>query len=196
MTADPTPKSPPTALQTSPTTSEHSAAAWESRNVYSLLFLFPAAFALHVAEESLGFPHWVSHVLHGEIGGAAFYINNAAFMLVLCGLCFVCLRTRSRAALWALFLWVSGQQLCNTVFHVYTQVVFHAYSPGLFTAVFGYVPVYTYLTYLVLRERLLPRWFLPIGLVVGAVGMWFTIWAGLYHFGPFPTCRWAPFVCG
>ena len=49
---------------------------------------------------------------------------------------------------------------------------------------------------LVLRERLLPGWFLPVGLLLGAVGMWFTIWAGLYHFGPFPVCRWAPFVCG
>ena len=47
-----------------------------------------------------------------------------------------------------------------------------------------------------LRQRLLPWWFLPIGLVVGAAGMWFTIWAGLYHFAAFPTCRWAPFLCG
>lgn len=173
-----------------------SPAEWESENVYRLLFLFPAIFALHIVEESRGFPRWVSGVLHGELEVSAFYVNNAAFMIVLLGLCLVSLRTRSRAALWALFLWTSGQQLCNAVFHVYTQVVFNAYSPGIFTAVFGYVPVYTYLTYLVLRERLLPGWFLPVGLLLGAVGMWFTIWAGLYHFGPFPVCRWAPFVCG
>lgn len=170
-------------------------AAWEAENVYRLLFLFPAIFALHVVEESLGFPRWVSGVLHGEIGVSAFYINNAGFMAVLLGLCVACLRTRSRAALWALFLWTSGQQLCNAVFHVYTQVVFNAYSPGLFTAVFGYVPVYTYLTYLVLRERLLPRAFLPMGLLIGAAGMGLTIWAGLYHFGPVPGCQWAPFAC-
>jgi drug/metabolite transporter (DMT)-like permease len=126
---------------------------------------------------------------------STFYLNNAGFMAVLLGLCLACRRRRSPRPLWALFIWASGQQLCNAVFHVYTQVVFNAYSPGLFTAVFGYVPVYTYLTALVLRQRLLPGWFLPIGLLVGALGLWFTIWAGLYHFGPMPSCRWAPFSC-
>jgi len=192
MTAPLTPHAP-----ASPTPDPSLAgAAWEASQVYRLLFLFPAIFALHIVEESLGFPRWVGGVLHGEISVSSFYVNNAGFMAVLLTLCFVCLRTRSRAALWALFLWVSGQQLFNAVFHVYTQVVFNAYSPGLFTAVFGYVPVFTYLTALVLRQRLLPWWFLPIGLVVGAAGMWFTIWAGLYHFAAFPTCRWAPFLCG
>lgn len=183
--------------QSMPTTAAAplSGAAWESANLYRLLFLFPAAFALHVVEESLGFSRWVTGVLQGEISVSTFYVNNAAFMVVLLGLCAACLRTRSRLWLWALFLWTSGQQLFNAVFHVYTQVIFNAYSPGLFTAVFGYVPLYTYLTYLVLRERLLPRWALPILLAVGLLGMWFTIWAGLYHFGHFPGCRWAPFLC-
>ena len=145
------------------------------RKRLSAAVFFPAIFALHIVEESRGFPRWVSGVLHGEMEVSAFYVNNAAFMIVLVGLCLVSLRTRSRAALWALFLWTSGQQLFNAVFHVYTRVVFNAYSPGIFTAVFGYVPVYTYLTYLVLRERLLPGGSCRWASLLGAVGMWFDL---------------------
>lgn len=171
-------------------------AAWEQANFYWLIWLFPAAFVLHIAEESLGFPRWVTSVLHGQMDVRLFYINNGGFMALSVALCAVAFRTRSRWALLALFLWTSAQEFCNAIFHVYTQVVFNAYSPGLFTAIFLYIPVFLYLTYLALRERLLPLWFLPLALLLGPIAMAFTIWAGLYHFGAVPWCQWAPFGCG
>ncbi len=76
-----------------------------------------------------------------------------------------------------------------------SQVVFNAYSPGLFTATFLYIPVFLYLTYLALRERLLPLWFLPLALLLGPSSMAFSIWATVYHFGTVPCCQWTPFGC-
>jgi Protein of unknown function with HXXEE motif len=169
-------------------------ADWERAHFYRLIWLFPAVYVFHISEEGLGFPRWVTNVLHGAMNVRAFYVNNAVFMAILLALCALATRTRARWALWLLFIWAAAQEFCNAVFHVYSQVVFKAYSPGLFTAVFLYIPTFGYLTYLVLRERLLPRWFLVPALSVGALGMAFTIWAGLYHFGAVPWCQWAPFA--
>jgi Protein of unknown function with HXXEE motif len=172
-----------------------SGAAWERAHVHHLIWLFPAVYAVHVTEESLGFPRWVTTVLGGDMDVRAFYVNNAGFMVLMIGLCALAAWKRAPWAYGALFVWTTGQQLCNAVFHVYAQIVFNAYSPGVVSAVFGYVPVYGYLTYLAVRERLFPRWLIPIALAAGAIGMVFTVWAGLYHFGPMPGCRWAPFAC-
>jgi hypothetical protein len=119
-----------------------------------------------------------------------FYRNNAGFMLLLLALTAWASRTRSSTAVAALFLWVSGQEFWNALFHVYTQHQFASYSPGYFTAVFVYLPVYGYLTYLALREGFLSWAFWIICLVAGAAGMAFTAWAGLYHLGPIPFDRW------
>ncbi|APR75391.1 Hypothetical protein A7982_00737 [Minicystis rosea] len=171
-------------------------AAWERQYFFRLIWLFPAAFALHITEESLGFPRWVTQVLGGSMDVRAFYVNNAVFMLILVSLCALAARTRARWAVALLYLWTTAQELCNALFHLYTQVVFNAYSPGLFTAMLLYIPVNGYLIYLALRERMLPRLFMPIALVIGAAMMAFVVWAGLYHFTTPPFCKWAPFACG
>lgn len=157
-----------------------------------LIWLFPIAFAFHVVEESLGFARWVNEILQGQMDVSIFYINNAAFMLILLSLCIWAARSKSRAATLALFLWVSGQQFWNFVFHLYTQYRFRFLSPGLFTATFLYFPIFLYLSYLALRDaRISMKAWLGC-IVAGAFGMWFTIWAGLYHFAPFPWDRWLP----
>ncbi len=165
-------------------------ASYEREHYWQFLWLFPAVFAVHVVEESLGFARWVEEILQGQIQISAFYINNAGFMVVLIGLTALASRKKTTWALALLFFWVSGQQFWNFMFHMYTQFRFRHYSPGYFTALFLYFPLYLYLSYLALRERFLPGWILACAFAAGAFGMWFTIWAGLYHFAPFPWNRW------
>ncbi|HNJ33717.1 MAG TPA: HXXEE domain-containing protein [Leptospiraceae bacterium] len=163
----------------------------ERESFYSrLIWLFPAIFFFHVIEESLGFARWVQEILEGQIDISAFYINNAGFMVVLLGLTALASRKKTMWATVPLFFWVSGQQFWNFIFHMYTQFHFRHYSPGYFTALFLYFPVFLYLSYIALRERFLSGGFLFAAIVAGAFGMWFTIWAGLYHFGSFPWARW------
>lgn len=168
-------------------------AAWERANFFRIVWLAPAVFVLHLLEERPRFPQWVTGVLGGQMDVDTFDLSHVVYLALLSGLCALATRTRSTWSLWLLFLWLSGQQFFDAVLHVYTQVVFGANSPGLFTAVFGYVPTFCYLTYLALRERLLPGFSLPITLGAGALGILFMVKAMLYRFGEVPWNRWAPF---
>lgn len=155
-----------------------------------LIWLFPVAFFFHVIEESNGFAYWVTNVLQGQMEISLFYINNAGFMVVLIGLTLFAAKKQNSLSVFLLFLWVSGQQFWNFVFHIYTQYKFNAYSPGYFTAIFLYFPLYLYMTYLALRDNHIKFQHWIICFVLGAFGMVFTIWSGLYHFGTVPWDKW------
>ena len=72
-----------------------------------LIWIMPAAFALHIVEEYRGgFPAWVTHVLGGSFNDLAFAFNNAAFLAIMVGLVF------GRASLirgWPLFFSSHGR---------------------------------------------------------------------------------------
>lgn len=155
-----------------------------------LIWLFPLAFLFHIAEESNGFYTWVTKVIGGEMAMKSFYINNAVFIFVLLGLCFWTYKTRSQFSIWFLFLWVSGQQFWDAVFHVYAQARFGAYSPGLITSIGLYFPLYLFLTYKAIREKHLtvPGWL--SGFVLGLPAFYMVLWGGLYHFKTFPFEKW------
>ena len=106
------------------------------------MYFFPLAFVFHVMEESNGFVYWVTNVLKGEMDVRVFYVNNAMFMLVLLGLTTLAYKKQNQLFTFLLFLWVTGQQFWNFVFHIYTQFQFNAYSPGYFTAIFLYFPIF------------------------------------------------------
>jgi hypothetical protein len=165
---------------------------WERQRFHWLLWLFPTVYAFHIWEESAGFAHWVTHVLHGRMDVRGFYLNNTGFMAVLLILTTLAWRKKAAWAVFLLFLWTSGQQFWNFVFHIYAQHRFAAYSPGYYTSIFLYLPVYGYLSYLSLREGFLRVHLWLLCLVAGSFGMAFVIWGGLYRFGPFPWERWLP----
>lgn len=165
--------------------------AYERENFFSrLIWLFPVAFLFHIIEESHGFTDWVTNVLQGQMDVRIFYVNNAAFMAVLLTLCFIANRQQAVWSTFLLFFWVSAQEFWNFMFHIYTQVQFNAYSPGYFTAILLYLPTYFYLSYLCLRERFLSAKLWLCCFVFSPIGMGFTIWAGLYHFGSVPWDKW------
>jgi hypothetical protein len=143
-------------------------------------------------EKSNGFSTWVATVLEGQMDVLFFYINNAIFFAVLLILCSIASQQRTTWSTFLLFFWMGGQQFWDFIFHLYTQVQFNAYSPGYFTAILLYFPIYTYLSYVCLRENFLTwkRWL--VCFLLSGVGKIFSIWAGLYHFGAIPWDKWLP----
>ena len=74
-----------------------------------LIWLLPAAFALHITEKYLGgFPDWVTQVLGGSFNEIAFALNNAGFMVIMLVLITWTTVTRSRLAAFLLIAWASG----------------------------------------------------------------------------------------
>jgi hypothetical protein len=176
MTTEPTPQPTP---------------QWERSHFYGrLLWLFPAIYCFHVLEESNGFAGWVNSALHGRFSALLFYLANAWFMVVLLALTRLVSRRRTPASVGLLFFWASGQFFWDAVFHVYAENHFAAYSPGYFTAVFLYVPVYVYLSSLALREGFLTLRGWLLGLLGGLFVLGLVIWAGLYRFGSIPWALW------
>lgn len=122
------------------------------------VWLFPVAFAAHVAEEAPGFAAWVTRHGSSRYTQADFVrINALGMAMTLAGTALVA-RTRSRPAVFGYFALVLTQQaLFNTLFHAGTTVAYREYSPGLFTAVGGCLPLWWRLSRLARREGLLTR---------------------------------------
>jgi len=165
------------------------ATEWERMHFYDLLWLFAFSFLFHIYEESHGFYNWVTHTLGGRMIENIFYINNAGFVLLSCLLCWLCGRTKKPWALFILFFWVGAQECWDAVFHVFEQYHFNTYSPGYFTSIFLYLPVYGYLSYLMIRERFIRPFLWLTTFLISPIALLFTIWAGLYHFQPLPWAR-------
>lgn len=157
-----------------------------------LIWLFPIVYVFHIIEESNGFAYWVTNVLGGQMTLKPFLINNSIFMIVLLSLCFISRRQKKVWSTFLLFFWTSAQEFWNFIFHIYTTIQFHAYSPGYFTAILLYLPVYFYLSYICLREKFLTWQLWLTAFILSSTAMAFTIWAGLYHFRNIPWEKWIP----
>lgn len=148
-----------------------------------LIWLMPAAFALHIVEEYRGgFPAWVTHVLGGSFNNLAFAYNNAAFFAIMVGLTVWVSRSRSRLAVFLLIAWASGNIFWDGLFHVLTTAQFDRYSPGLITSSVLYLPISLMIGTATLQsEALTVKAFLG-ALAVGLGLLVFVIWYGLFHF--------------
>lgn len=120
-------------------------------------WLVPAVFALHVAEEAPGFTRWARRHASPRYSQREFVRNNAAGLaLTLAGTAALA-RRPTRPVVFAYFATVLTQQaLWNTVFHAATTVAYRAYSPGLVSAVGGFLPLWWGLSRHARRAGLLP----------------------------------------
>ena len=150
---------------------------------YRLIWLMPAAFALHIVEEyGGGFPGWVTHVVGGAMSAPMFLVNNAFFMAVLLALTAWSGIARTTTANAVLIAWASANLFWDFLFHVGTVPLFDRYSPGLVTATLLYFPISVAVSWAAVAQHALsPRAF-QASSAVGFVLMGFVIWAGLYHF--------------
>ena len=113
-------------------------ARWSYRDA-ALLWLFVAAFAIHVAEEWLGgFPAWVASVVSRPMPAAAFLIINGIAMLLMIAGVRAAIRTERRG--W-IAVTIATIALVNTVSHLAGAVVTRSYAPGLMSALVLYVPL-------------------------------------------------------
>jgi hypothetical protein len=148
-----------------------------------LVWLMPAAYALHIAEEySSGFAVWVTQVVGGSMDEAAFAFNNAAFMAILLGLTAWASRGRSSLAVFLLTVWASANLFWDFLFHLVTTRAFDRASPGLLTASLLYYPISIVAGRALLREGRLSAGRFGVAVALGAALMGFVIWYGLFHF--------------
>jgi hypothetical protein len=148
-----------------------------------IIWIMPAAFALHIVEEYIGgFPAWVTHVLGGSFNNCAFALNNALFFFIMVGLTVWAGRSTSRLAIFLLIAWASGNIFWDGLFHVLATAQFDRYSPGLITASVFYLPISLSIAKATLQSGALSvkAFFGALGLGLGLLV--FVIWYGLFHF--------------
>jgi hypothetical protein len=113
-------------------------ARWSYRDA-ALLWLFVAAFAIHVAEEWVGgFPDWVANVVSRPMPHAAFLIINGVAMLLMIAGVRAAIRTERSG--W-IAVTIATIALVNTLAHLAGAVLTRGYAPGLISAVVLYVPL-------------------------------------------------------
>lgn len=113
---------------------------WHYRDA-ALLWLFPPAYGLHLAEElwgGPGFPQWFAIVAGQPLPYAAFAAINVIGMALLV----VGVRTASRkeASGW-IAVAIATVATINGLLHVAGSVLTRTYSPGLITSVVFYLPL-------------------------------------------------------
>jgi len=148
-----------------------------------LIWLMPAAFALHIVEEYQGgFPAWVTHVLGGSFNNLAFACNNAVFFVIMVGLTLWAGRSVSRLSVFLLIAWTSGNIFWDGLFHVLTTARFDRYSPGLITSSVLYLPISLIVGNATLQSGALSVKAFLGALLAGLSLLVFVIWYGLFHF--------------
>lgn len=148
---------------------------------HRLIWLMPAAFAPHIAEEyGTGFPDWVTQTLGGAMTAGAFLTNNALFMVILLSLTAWAAWRPSPVSAFVLLSWASGNLFWNAVFHLATTALYGRYSPGLVTAVLLYLPVSLLVAQTALRDRVLPQGAFAGAVCIGGALMLLVIEVGLY----------------
>ena len=140
------------------------------------VWLFPVAFAAHVLEEAPGFTAWARRHGSSRYTEADFIRNNALGLAMTIVGTTVVSRSPSRPAVFSYFAIVLTQQaVFNTLFHSGTTVAYREYSPGLVTALAGFLPVWWHVTRLARRESLISgtgaRWAAGIGGAVHATAV-------------------------
>jgi hypothetical protein len=134
------------------------------------VWLFPAAFAVHVLEEAPGFTDWVNRYASERYSSHDFIRNNALGSLLTAGATLVVTRTSNRTVFFVFYSAILTQQaLWNTAFHVGSTAGFAAYSPGLVSSVLLFVPVWWQLTRLALREGLISRRGVAVATLIGGL---------------------------
>lgn len=148
-----------------------------------IIWLLPIAYALHIAEESIGnFPGWVTHSIHGSFSDAAFVINNVVFMTILLTLASLNFRRTTPVRATALLVCASANLFWDGLFHVFATAALNVYSPGLITAALLYIPISLLLATAVLTQHIVAPRRLVLAALAGLALFGFVVWSGLFQF--------------
>jgi hypothetical protein len=122
-----------------------------------LAWAFPAAYAVHVAEEAPGFTEWARRNASKRYTERDFLLNNALGFVSTTAATVAVTRAQRRTLDLAYYTLVVTQQAAfNAVFHAVSTVAFREYSPGLVTSVL-HLPLWRRLTRAAVAERRLTK---------------------------------------
>lgn len=148
-----------------------------------LVWLIPAAYALHIVEELTGdFPGWVTHTVGGRFSDSGFVINNLVFMIIVLTVVSLYAHRPTPRRATVVLVWTSANLFWDALFHLSTTALFGVYSPGLVTAALLYLPLCLLLAAVAVQERVVSRPRLLATLSGGLVIFGFVVWYGLFHF--------------
>ena len=148
-----------------------------------IIWLMPAAYALHIIEEFAGnFPAWVTDDVHGKFNYFAFDANNIMFMLVLLTLVTLNFRKTSTRKAFALTVFASANLFWDALFHLFMTPALDRYSPGLVTAMLLYIPISILVGVVIVKQGILKPHLFAIALAGGLVFFGLVVWGGLFHF--------------
>jgi hypothetical protein len=118
-------------------------------------WLFPVAYAVHVAEEAPGFTAWARRNTSARYTQRDFVQNNALGFIGTVGATTMVTRQPAERRTLGLAYYtfvVTQQAVFNALFHALTTVVYREYSPGLVSSILM-VPLWRRLTRAALAER-------------------------------------------
>jgi hypothetical protein len=141
----------------------------------SVILAAPLLYAIHVLEESFGFPKWVSTNFSVGFTNSQFRRNNFLFLAISMLLSFVTYRFPHRIIIFFFLTWLSGLFFHNALFHIGGTIYFQDFSPGLVSSVIFYIPLSLLFMKLVLREGLLNRQWIIVALIMGGIAHYFFI---------------------
>jgi hypothetical protein len=129
------------------------------------IFLFPATYAAHIAEEFFGgFVARFSQVSGLAVSDQAFLAANGFFFGAMCALVIWALQRPSRALA---IVMLATIVLVNTTIHAVDAIVSASYSPGIITGLTLWLPLGAWT--LLRASRMLPARSVRRGVILGLV---------------------------
>ena len=132
------------------------------------VWLFPAAFALHVFEERPRFTNWARRNASDLFTQQDYDTIHLAGVIAAIVFAALMWRFPHRVLVFAFFAFVFAPGLFfNTFFHAGATVITREYCPGVITALTLYLPVFFFLSRLAWRENLMSAGALTAALIIG-----------------------------
>jgi hypothetical protein len=134
------------------------------------IWMFPAAFIFHVAEEWPNFITWAQQYASTAYSSQDYVrIHLAGIVVALLSTALIThFKARPLVFLWFAFI-VMPSLFWNMFFHACSTLVFHTYSPGTITAIALYPIVFYLISNRAINQRLIARKFWIIALWVAGI---------------------------
>lgn len=134
-----------------------------------IILLAPSAYALHVVEESFGFPQWVSENFSVIFTTARFRRNNVMFIMLSIIITCITYKVPRKILVFMFVSWFAGLYFHNALFHIGTTAYFKSFSPGLITSILIYIPLSCSFFYLASKEKYLNNFQIITGFIMGGI---------------------------
>ncbi len=143
----------------------------EAKYFSRALLLAPLIFICHVLEEAPTFVQWFNaHVSPGITPEMFWQVNISGLVITILVVFFEWVSRSSLSAGLAL-IWFSFLMFANAILHITGALVDRAYVPGVATAIFLYLPYYSWLLVKAVKDqRINIKQLLPL-IVIGSLPM-------------------------